>query len=82
MKTVSIGDLKKSLSALIGEVEEGGQILVTRHHRPVAILSGAAHLHLHQGARFGEGSVHPAVEKGSRGRFLEVLADDRRGGHE
>jgi prevent-host-death family protein len=81
MKTVPIGDLKKSLSALISEVEGGQQVLVTRHRRPVAILTGAAHLHLHRGARFGEGAVLPAVERGSRGRFLEVLAEDRRGAH-
>ncbi len=82
MKTVPIHDLKKRLSALIEEAGRGEEILVTKHRRPVVRLSSAAHEHLHVGARFGAGALTAAAENATRGRYLVVLADDRRGGRE
>jgi len=37
-RTVSIYDAKTHLSQLVGEVEQGRQITITRHGRPVATI--------------------------------------------
>ena len=71
MKQVSIQELKKHLSKLIGEVAAGTQILVTRHKRPVVQLSSADLRHLHVGARFGKGQLRPLLRGESRGVYLK-----------
>ena len=38
MKYVGIFDAKTHLSSLVDEVEKGGEIVITRHGRPVAKL--------------------------------------------
>jgi prevent-host-death family protein len=38
MKHVGIFDAKTHLSSLVDEVEKGGEIVITRHGRPVAKL--------------------------------------------
>ena len=38
MKTATIADTKSQLSALIAEVEAGGEVLITRRGKPVARL--------------------------------------------
>nr|WP_294529446.1 type II toxin-antitoxin system prevent-host-death family antitoxin [uncultured Rhodopila sp.] len=40
-KTVTLADAKTHLSALITEAEEGAEITITRHGRPVARIVGA-----------------------------------------
>jgi prevent-host-death family protein len=40
-KAVSLADAKAHLSALITEAEEGAEIVITRHGRPVARIVGA-----------------------------------------
>ena len=42
MKTVGIFDAKTHLSSLIDEVERGGEVVITRHGKPVARLVRAA----------------------------------------
>ena len=39
MKSASIRTVQHQLAALIAEVEKGGEIVITRHRRPVARLS-------------------------------------------
>jgi prevent-host-death family protein len=41
MVTVSVAQAKARLSALLDKVEAGEQVVITRHGRPVAHLSGA-----------------------------------------
>jgi len=40
MKTVSIHELKRRLAALVHEAGRGERIVITRHRRPVASLTG------------------------------------------
>ena len=77
MKRVSIQDLKARLSAVIAEVESGGSVLVTRHNTPVAQLTPADSQHLHRGSRLGLDRIRPAVKRGTKGRYLAVLLEDR-----
>ena len=42
MVTVSVVDAKASLSELLDKVESGEQVVITRHGRPVAHLSGVS----------------------------------------
>ena len=77
MKQVSIQDLKASLSAAVAEAEAGRTIVITRHNAPVAQLGPAAAAHVHYGARVGAARIRPAVKRGTHGRYLAVLLDDR-----
>ena len=79
MKTVSIQELKAQLSALVAEAAEGSPILITRHKRAVARLV-PAELHLHIGRRSHSSRLKALFRNATKGRYLEVLADDRRGG--
>lgn len=42
MKHVGIFEAKTNLSALVGEVERGGEVVITRHGKPVARLVNLA----------------------------------------
>jgi prevent-host-death family protein len=42
MKSVGMFEAKTHLSALVEEVEKGGQVVITRHGKPVARLVRAA----------------------------------------
>ena len=77
MKQVSIQDLKAHLSAAVAEAPAGRTIVITRHNEPVAQLGPARTEHVHRGARVGMGRVHPALKRGTRGRYLAVLLEDR-----
>jgi prevent-host-death family protein len=77
MKRISIQDLKPRLSATVSEAEAGAVIIITRHNTPVAQLGPAAPASVHRGARVGTGRLEPAVTRGTRGRYLDVLLDDR-----
>ena len=77
MKKVSIQDLKAKLSSVIAEVESGTTIVVTRHHVPVAQLNPAHVREVHRGARVGSGPLKPAVKRGTKGRYLRILLEDR-----
>jgi prevent-host-death family protein len=79
MKQVSIQELKRSLSGLIREANRGQRILVTRHHRPVAAITAPGVEHTTVGALFGTGALRPLLRRATRGRYLAVLAEDRRG---
>ena len=77
MKMVSIHRLKAQLSGTIAEAEAGTTVLITRHNEPVAVLGPANVRRVHRGARVGSGRLTPALERGTRGRALMVLAEDR-----
>lgn len=79
MKQVSIQELKRSLSALLREAAAGTRIVVLRHRRPLASLVAADLGHTTVGPRFGQGSLRPLLRRATRGRYLAVLAEDRRG---
>jgi antitoxin (DNA-binding transcriptional repressor) of toxin-antitoxin stability system len=75
MKRISIQDLKAGLSAAVAAAEGGRTILVTRHNEPVAQLGPARPDHLHRATRMTR--LKPALARGSKGRYLKVLLDDR-----
>jgi prevent-host-death family protein len=77
MKRVSIQDLKAALSTVVAEAEAGGTIVITRHNEPVARLGPVQADHVHRGSRAGTGRIQPAIKRGTRGRYLAVLAEDR-----
>jgi antitoxin (DNA-binding transcriptional repressor) of toxin-antitoxin stability system len=79
MKQISIQGLKSQLSAAIADAESGSTILITRHNRNVAQLSPVDIQCLHVGKQFGRGKLKAALKTGTRGRYLEVLLEDRRG---
>lgn len=79
MKRISIQDLKAGLSGAIAEAESGATILITRHNDPVAQLAPVRPVHVHRGARSGTSGLEPAVRRGTGGRYLTVLLDDRAG---
>jgi prevent-host-death family protein len=78
MKTVSIYELKCDLSGLIREAAAGEPIVITRHHRVVAALTSAELGQVHVGSRFGSGTLEPLLCRATGGKYLEVLAEDRR----
>ncbi|OFW19564.1 MAG: hypothetical protein A3H97_24985 [Acidobacteria bacterium RIFCSPLOWO2_02_FULL_65_29] len=77
MKQVSIQDLKAQLSAAVVEAESGRTIIVTRHNEPVAQLGPARPQHIHQGKSVGTGRIRPALRRGTKGRYLIALVEDR-----
>ena len=77
MKQISIQDLKASLSAAISEAESGSTIIITRHNEPVAQLTPAHPKHVHRGKKVGIGGLKPALRRGTRGRYLTILLEDR-----
>jgi prevent-host-death family protein len=78
MKTVSIQELKAKISALLAEAAAGTRVLITKHRRPVAMLSPPEHEAVHLGQRFGRGKLESLLHEATAGRYLEVLAEDRR----
>jgi prevent-host-death family protein len=77
MSQISIQDLKANLSRAVAEAEAGDTIIITRHNEPVAALTSVRVPHVHQGSRVGKGQLRPAVRRGTGGRSLEVLLEDR-----
>jgi prevent-host-death family protein len=77
MSSVPIQDLKQHLSGYVDRAAAGETLVITRHNRPVATLAPHDLQHVRIGASFGKGSLEPLLRRGSRGRFLEVLAADR-----
>lgn len=77
MKKVSIQDLKAGLSAAVAEAQAGRTIVITRHNEPVAQLGPARTEHLHYGTEVGGGRIRPALKRGTKGRYIAVLLEDR-----
>lgn len=79
MKRISIQTLKASLSGAVAEAEAGRTILITRHNQPVAQLCPASASHVHRGRQVGAARLKPAILRGTKGRYLAVLEEDRGG---
>jgi prevent-host-death family protein len=79
MKTVPIHELKRRLSEFVALAEGGSPLLITRHRKVVAQLV-PPDAQLHVGAHFGTGKLSPLLKSATKGRYLDVIADDRRGG--
>ena len=77
MKQISIQDLKSGLSNAISEAESGNSIVITRHNEPVAMLVPALSQHEHRGQDFGKGGLKPAIKRGKKIPYLDLLRDDR-----
>ena len=77
MKQISIQDLKSRLSGAVAEAESGQTIIITRHNAPVARLTPADPHHVHRGTAVGTGRLRPAIKRGTQGRYLAVLGEDR-----
>jgi prevent-host-death family protein len=77
MTRISIQDLKAKLSSAVAEAEAGHTMVITRHNAPVAQLVPAGPAHLHRGTRVGAGRITPAITRGTKGRYLTVLLEDR-----
>jgi len=77
MKQISIQALKAQLSAVVAEAQSGRTIVVTRHNEPVARVGPAQPSHVHPGRQPGAGRLKPAVKRGTKGRYLKVLIEDR-----
>jgi prevent-host-death family protein len=77
MKRVSIQDLKANLSGIVAEAESGDTIIITRHNAPVAQLTRARAEFIHRGQNVGSGRIRAALKRGTKGRYLEVLLEDR-----
>jgi prevent-host-death family protein len=77
MKQISIQDLKVQLSAAIAEAEAGNTIVITRHREPVAKLIPAHPQFEHRGKEVGKRGIAPALKRGTKIPYLEVLLEDR-----
>jgi len=74
---VSIQDLKAKLSAIVAEAEAGDTFVITRHNAPVAQLMPARTASVHRGQNVGSGRLKAALKRGTNGRYLAVLMEDR-----
>jgi prevent-host-death family protein len=77
MKMVSIQDLKARLSEMVTAAESGDTIIITRHSAPVAQLSPTRTESVHRGKNVGSSRLRAALKRGTKGRYLEVLLEDR-----
>ena len=77
MKEISIQDLKAALSAAIAEAEAGESIIITRHKEPVAQLIPAHPQYVSRGKEAGKRNIRPAIKRGKKIPYLDVLRDDR-----
>jgi len=77
MKHISIQDLKATLSAAVAEAESGRTIIITRHNQAVAQLGPARSPGVHRADDAVMERLKPALTRGSKGRYLAVLLEDR-----
>lgn len=77
VKRISIQDLKAGLSTAVADAESGTTILITRHNEPVAQLGPPHPRHVHRGAAIGTSRIAPALRRGTKGRYLAMLLEDR-----
>ena len=77
MKKVSIQALKAQLSGAVAEAQAGETIIITRHNEAVARLGPVTLPYLHRGALVASGRLRPAVTRGTQGRYLAMLLEDR-----
>ena len=78
MKTISIQDLKNSLSAVIDDAASGETVIITKHGQPVARLEPVDGRYLTVGRRFGPSALKPLLKLGRDPRLLAELYKDRK----
>ena len=76
MRRITIHELKQALSARVAEAEADETLLITRRNLVVAKLV-PRETRVHVGTRCATARLRPALDKGTGGRYLEILADDR-----
>ena len=59
------------------ETESGNTIVITRHNELVAKLIPAHPQQVHRGKDVGKGGIKPALKRGTKLPYLEVLWEDR-----
>jgi prevent-host-death family protein len=80
MASVTIQELKQAMASVLKRVGLGEWITVLKHGKPVARLGPPTEPGLHVGTRFDTGArIGPFGRRMTRGAYLAVLADDRRG---
>ena len=80
MKVVPIKELKEKLAELSEIAAKGGKVKVTKYNKPYILLVAAEDLsqNLIIGSKVGT-ALKPIAKSGSKGRYLEILAEDRYG---
>mgnify|MGYP005665386483 FL=1 len=78
MKLVPINELKKRLPYWLSLAAAGELIAITRYNRAYVYLFGADTLGLHRGARVGKSTLKPVLSAPTRGKWRDVLEEDRR----
>jgi prevent-host-death family protein len=74
MKTVSARQANHEFSALLSRAERGEEILITKHNKPVAVLSPLSITRHDCRAQDGDPARSPAHEKGfALGRCLATV---------
>jgi prevent-host-death family protein len=77
MKEISIQDLKAGLSAAVSEAAAGQTVIVTRHGEAIAQLAPVRAPWVHRGSNVGRAKLVPALKRGTGGRSLTLLNEDR-----
>jgi prevent-host-death family protein len=77
MKSVSIQELKATLSSVVASAEAGEVVVITRHNTPVAAIGPTGADRVHQGTRMGTRGLRAVLSRATGGRYLEILAEDR-----
>jgi antitoxin (DNA-binding transcriptional repressor) of toxin-antitoxin stability system len=62
---------------MVAEAQSGDTILITRDNEPVAQLGPVRFNPVHRGKAVGTRQLRPAIARGTKGRYLAVLIDDR-----
>jgi antitoxin (DNA-binding transcriptional repressor) of toxin-antitoxin stability system len=76
---ISNQDLKVRLSAAVMEAEAGNTVLIARHSTPVAQLTPVRVSNVHQGRNVGKEKLSAVLKRGTKGRCLAILSEDRCG---
>lgn len=77
MKSISLRVLKENLSRYTEQAARGEPIQVTRYNKPFVYLMPALGQSQRVGTRAGQHEFRPVSKRATRGRFLEVLNEDR-----
>jgi prevent-host-death family protein len=79
MKEISIKDLKRNLSAVLQDAAAGTPVVITFHNKPLARLGPVEPAEVHRGSSFGKARLRPLLRAKTRGRYLSLLIEDRKG---
>ncbi len=80
MTSVTIQELKQAMAAVLKRVGLGEWITILKHGKPVARLGPPVEPGVHVGSRFDTGvRLTPFGRRMSKGAYLAVLTEDRRG---